>query len=90
MVTPLGNKLEIVSRHGRILEITDEIGRKTQYRYEGDLLTDVIHTDEGVTHYAYDKGGYITSETNQNGIRYLENEYDAKFKNTAFIFQWRV
>ena len=78
MVTPLGNKLEIVSRHGRILEITDEIGRKTQYRYEGDLLTDVIHTDEGVTHYAYDKGGYITSETNQNGIRYLENEYDAK------------
>ena len=77
IVTPLGNVLNIVSRHGRIMQITDEIGRKTQYRYQGNLLTDIIHTDEGVTHYEYDQQGYITAETNQNGIRYLENQYDA-------------
>ena len=76
ITTPLGNYLEVVSREERILQITDEIGRRIQYRYEGDLLTDVIHTDEGITHYEYDGNGYIASVTDENGLRYLENTFD--------------
>ena len=76
VTTPLGNVLEVECRGGHILQITDEIGRRTQYRYEGDCLVDVVHTDEGITHYEYDENGHITSVTDQNGSRYLENEYD--------------
>ena len=76
ITTPLGNYLEVVSREERILQITDEIGRRIQYRYEGDLLTDVIHTDERITHYEYDGNGYIASVTDENGLRYLENTFD--------------
>ncbi len=76
IATPLGNVLEIQSQEGRILQITDEIGRCTRYRYAGDFLTDVVHADEGVTHYEYDNNGHIISVTDQNGSRYIENEYD--------------
>ena len=76
ITTPLGNVLEVECRGGRILQITDEIGRRTQYRYAEDCLIDVVHTDEGITHYEYDENGHITSVTDQNGSRYLENEYD--------------
>ena len=76
ITTPLGNVLEVECRGGRILQITDEIGRRTQYRYEGDCLVDVVHTDEGITHYEYDENGHITSVTDQNGSRFLENAYD--------------
>ena len=55
-------------RGGRILQITDEIGRRTQYRYEGDLLVDVVHTDEGITHYEYDENGHISSVTDQTEV----------------------
>ena len=46
ITTPLGNVLEVECRGGRILQITDEIGRRTQYRYEEDCLVNVVHTDE--------------------------------------------
>ncbi len=72
---------------GRILQITDEIGRRTQYRYEGDLLVDVVHTDEGITHYEYDENGHISSVTDQNGSCYLENEYDVKGRSPVRTFQ---
>ncbi|MCM1259105.1 MAG: DUF6531 domain-containing protein, partial [Roseburia sp.] len=78
IATPLGNILEVESRQGRILGISDEIGRRVRYRYEGDLLVDVVHMDEGITHYEYDEGGHIMSVTDQNGSRYLENEYDKR------------
>lgn len=76
ITTPLGNVLEVECRGGRILQITDEIGRRTQYRYKEDCLMDVVHTDEGITHYEYDENGHITSVTDQNGSRFLENVYD--------------
>ncbi len=78
ITTPLGNHLDIVCRDGKILQITDEIGRRLQYRYEGDFLTEVVHTDEGITHYEYDSQGHVLSATNENGTRYVENEYDGK------------
>ena len=83
----LGNVLEVQCRGGRILQITDEIGRRTQYRYEGDYLVDVVHTDEGITHYEYDENGRITAVTDQNGSRYLENEYDIKGRITKQRFR---
>lgn len=86
ITTPLGNILEVESREGRIFQITDEIGRRTQYRYEGDYLVDVVHTDEGITHYEYDENGHITAVTDQNGSRYLENEYDTKGRITRQSF----
>ena len=86
IVTPLGNVLQVECRGGRILQITDEIGRRTQYRYEGDLLVDVVHTDEGITHYEYDENGHISSVTDQNGSCYLENEYDVKGRVTRQNF----
>ena len=82
ITTPLGNVLEVKCRGGRILQITDEIGRRTQYRYGGEYLIDVVHTDEGITHYTYDENGHITSVTDQNGRRYIENEYDEKGRIT--------
>ena len=82
ITTPLGNVLKVECRGGRILQVTDEIGRRTQYRYAGEYLTDVVHTDEGITHYEYDENGHITSVTDQNGSRYIENEYDAKGRIT--------
>ena len=86
ITTPLGNVLEVQCRGGRILQITDEIERRTQYRYEGDYLVDVVHTDEGITHYEYDENGHITAVTDQNGSRYLENEYDIKGRITKQRF----
>lgn len=82
ITTPLGNVLEIECRGGRILQVTDEIGRRTQYRYAGEYLVDVVHTDEGITHYEYDENGHIMSVTDQNGSRYIENEYDEKGRIT--------
>lgn len=86
ITTPLGNVLDVKCREGMILQITDEIGRRTQYRYEGDYLIDVIHTDEGITHYEYDENGHITAVTDQNGSRYLENEYDIQGRITKQRF----
>ena len=82
ITTPLGNVLEVECRGGRILQMTDEIGRRTQYRYAGEYLIDVVHTDEGITHYEYDENGHIISVTDQNGSRYIENEYDEKGRIT--------
>ncbi len=87
IVSPLGNILRIESRNGRILEIADEIGRRIQYRYEGELLTDVVHADEGTSHYAYDENGYIVSVTDENGNRYLENDYDGAGRVVRQTFQ---
>ncbi len=82
ITTPLGNVLEVECQGGRILQVTDEIGRRTQYRYAGEYLVDVVHTDEGITHYEYDENGHIISVTDQNGSRYIENKYDEKGRIT--------
>ena len=46
--------MEVVSEKGKIVQIMDEIKRQTQYRYDGKLLTDVVHADYGIVHYEYD------------------------------------
>ena len=87
IVTPLGGCLEVVSEKGKIVQITDGIKRRTQYRYDGDLLTDVVHADQGIVHYEYDEDGRIRSVKDENGVRYLENEYDRQGRMIRQRFQ---
>lgn len=57
--TPTGQELTVLSKGGRVLQITDGAKRILQYRYEGNLLTDVVHLDQGTTHYTYSGDGYL-------------------------------
>ena len=63
-------------RKGRLVQVTDGLGRTMQYRYENGLLSDVIHMDQGITHYEYDEQGYLTKAVDQAKVTYLENQYD--------------
>ena len=56
----------------KIVQITDGIKRWTQYRYDGDLLTDVIHADQEIVHYEYD----------QNQNQDLVREWDSEGRET--------
>jgi len=40
------------------------------------MLTDVVHMDQGITPYGYDRHGYLLKATDQAGVTYLENQYD--------------
>jgi len=86
ITTPVGNVLEVRCGGGRILQVTDETGRRTQYLYDRDYMTNVVHTDEGITHYEHDGNGHITAVTDHNGSCYMENEYDAGSRITKLNF----
>ena len=76
ITTPLGYSLDVEIRDGRLIQIRDHMGRTMQYRYENGFLSDVIHMDEGVTHYEYDSHGYLERAVDQAKVTYLENRYD--------------
>ena len=76
ITTPLGYFLDVEIRDGRLVQIRDHVGRTMQYRYENGFLSDVIHMDEGVTHYEYDSNGYLERTVDQAKVTYLENRYD--------------
>lgn len=76
ITTPLGYCLEAEIREGRLVQLKDSIGRTMQYRYERGLLSDVVHMDQGVTHYQYDGRGFLVKAVDQARVTYLENEYD--------------
>lgn len=76
ITTPLGYFLDVEIRDGRLVQIRDHVGRTMQYRYENGFLSDVIHMDEGVTHYEYDSNGYLERAVDQAKVTYLENRYD--------------
>lgn len=78
IITALGYELKLTMREGRLIQITDGLGRTMQYRYENGLLSDVVHMDQGITHYEYDENGYLTKAADQAGVTYLENEYDSR------------
>lgn len=78
IITALGYELKLTMREGRLIQITDGLGGPMQYRYENGLLSDVVHMDQGITHYEYDENGYLTKAADQAGVTYLENEYDSR------------
>lgn len=71
-----GQVLNFTYEKGKISSITDVIGRKTCYRYDGELLTSVRLADEGTIQHLYTSEGYLSSVIDQNGNEYVKNEYD--------------
>lgn len=78
ITTALGYHLSLTMRNGRLVQMKDNMGRTMQYRYENGYLTDVIHMDQGITHYEYDEKGYLTKAVDQAKVTYLENRYDGR------------
>ncbi|SNT25939.1 RHS repeat-associated core domain-containing protein [Anaerovirgula multivorans] len=70
-----GKRLDFTNEAGKIKTITDPIGRTIVYSYNGSNLSQVKDTGNGTTRYAYNSLG-ITSITDQNGKRFIENTYD--------------
>ncbi|MFT8349924.1 DUF6531 domain-containing protein, partial [Clostridium saccharoperbutylacetonicum] len=77
-------KLFFTYNDGKISEIEDELGRKVQYKYNGDYLIDVIQVNKGSTKYTYDEAGYISNVIDANGNTYITNFFD---KNGRVIRQ---
>ena len=71
IVTPLGGELHAAMRDGRLVQLRDSLGRTMQYRYENGLLSDVVHMDQGVTHYEYDERGFLVRAVDQAEVTYL-------------------
>ena len=78
MTTPLGYGIRFAFKDGRLASLEDDMGRCVQYRYENGLLAEVVHMDGGITHYAYTGDGYLERPTDQTGLSYLTNAYDAE------------
>lgn len=79
---PLGGRLQVTMRDGRLVQISDSIGRTMQYHYENGRLSDVVHMDQGITHYEYDSNGYLVRAVDQAKVAYLCNEYDQEGRVT--------
>ncbi|MCY9559552.1 RHS repeat-associated core domain-containing protein [Paenibacillus apiarius] len=76
LITPGGKVLAFTCEYGKVTKITDNIGRKVEYRYAGDLLIGVTYPNGGAVAYAYDEEGRLLSITDQNGHTYVRNVYD--------------
>ena len=80
-----GQCLKFSYEDGKVSSITDVIGRKVQYHYDGELLTEVEYPNMGVIAYSYTPEGYIRTITDQNGHVYVQNEYDLQGRVTRQI-----
>ncbi|WP_019419954.1 DUF6531 domain-containing protein, partial [Paenibacillus sp. OSY-SE] len=77
LTTPGGKVLAFTCENGKVIKIVDNIGRKVEYRYAGELLIGVTYPNGGAVAYAYDEEGRILSITDQNGHTYVRNVYDS-------------
>ena len=57
-------------------QLKDSLGRMMQYCCKGGRLSDVVHMDQGVTHYEYDERGVLVCAIDQVKVTYLRNEED--------------
>lgn len=73
-----GQILEFAYENDKLVEISDMIGRKTRYGYQGEFLTEVTYPNDGAVKYEYTDQGWIKSVTDQNGQRCVVNEYDSQ------------
>ncbi|MGN0161105.1 MAG: contractile injection system protein, VgrG/Pvc8 family, partial [Lachnospiraceae bacterium] len=72
---PSGQVLTFHYENNKLSCITDILGRTVRYEYEGELLTGVTYPNGGTITYEYTGEGYLTDITDQNGNRYVHNEY---------------
>lgn len=72
---PSGQTISFRYEDNKLSCITDIIGREIRYQYEGELLTEVTYPNGGTMVYTYTPEGYIESVTDQNGNRFVRNEY---------------
>jgi RHS repeat-associated protein len=70
---------------GHITQITAPDGSNVSYDYRGNsgiLLRQVRRTDGSITQYSYDNANNLTSVTDQNGVVFESNTYDANNRVT--------
>lgn len=70
-----GKVLNVTISNGKIIEITDPIGRFIKYGYDSSNRLTSIQTNQGTSTNTYNSNG-ITSSTDFNGKKYIENRYD--------------
>ncbi|MCC3378817.1 RHS repeat-associated core domain-containing protein [Paenibacillus farraposensis] len=85
LTTPGEKEIKFTYEAGKLQQITDNIGRTVMYEYKGDWLTRVTYPNSGTTTYEYDSQGYIDTITDQNGHKYVRNQYD---HHGRVIRQW--
>ncbi|MHC1748091.1 MAG: DUF6531 domain-containing protein [Cellulosilyticaceae bacterium] len=76
ILTTLGYEVYFTFKENKLIEIQDSIGRTVQYKYDEDLLTHAVQLDHGITHYIYNKTGYLETTIDANGTKILTNTYD--------------
>jgi len=79
ILTPGGKVVSFKHQAGKIVEISDGLGRRVKYGYSDDNLTSVTLPNDGVFSYTY-QGNFITSVTDMNGKKYVSNVYDEEGK----------
>ncbi|MCH5343811.1 MAG: hypothetical protein J1E64_07210, partial [Acetatifactor sp.] len=72
---PSGQVISFHYENNKLTYLEDIIGRRVRYRYKGELLTEVTYPNGGTIIYSYTAEGYLESITDQNGNRYVRNEY---------------
>ncbi|AJQ29481.1 RHS repeat-associated core domain-containing protein [Pelosinus fermentans] len=73
-----GHTLQFTYENDKLTQIRDMLGRNIRYRYQGELLTEVTYPNDGTITYEYTDQGFIAAITDQNGQRYVANQYDGQ------------
>ena len=75
--------LKFIYKNNKVYKIVDVLGRTMEYSYNGSLLEKVTYPNNGTVEYKYNKDEYITSITDQNEHKYVENSYDFEGRVTS-------
>ncbi len=78
MVLASGVTLSFSYDGKKLKTITDNIEREISYEYDGELLTKVHYPNGATVQYEYDHNGNIVSIWDENGQKYITNQYDRK------------
>jgi len=77
-----GGEFTFEMADGKITRVSDPSGNETKYFYTDELMTKSTNGDGDSLLFAYDKKNNLSSVTDFNGVKYLENTYDAKHRVT--------
>ena len=89
-----GMVVSIVWDKTRLLSLTDSMGRKITYQYDGDLLIGVKYPGGGTLRYEYDHLGRLTRAFDRCGKEIFCNTYDednrvTEQKRNGQVFKYR-